>query len=609
MSATNVRERRRDRVAVLRPLLRDRAGLIALLGALQALSVAGNLALPLLNARLIDEGVAEGDIGAIWQAGALMLALGVGQLLIAGVAVALAARISTGIASDLRSRTFAHTMRLGAAELRRFGPGSLLTRCSNDVMQVQVLLLALCTVVVVVPLTAAGAVVLAAREDPQMLGVMAIAAPALLLVVSLFAIVAMPGFRRLQPLIDKVNGVLREQLVGLRSTRVFGRQEHEQRRFDEVHDDLIATSRRVGILYLSLGPVVMLTMNAAAVLVVWWGGHRVSDGSLGVGSVTAIVAYLLQLMSAVMMASSIVMLLPRGRVSLTRIRELLGTRPALDVAAEARAAAQAAAPVRPVRTPGATAAPGLRATGLTHTLDGAREPVVADVDLTLAPGRRVALVGPTGSGKSTLLALLARHLAPTSGSVRLDGTDLADLPRSEVRRRVVLVPQQARLFTGTVRDNLLLGARLGGRDTASTPDAELHEALAAAAADDVVAAMPEGLDTVVLPGGANLSGGQRQRLALARALLVRADVYLLDDVDSAVDAGTATLLRDGLAARTEGAAVLSVTSRVPLARDADEVLVLDRGRVVARGHHDALLADDPVYADLLGAHPLQEELV
>lgn len=595
MTATNAQ----SRLSVLRPLLRDRAGLLALLGALQVLSVAGILALPLLNADLIDEGVAKGDIDAIWKAGALMLALGVGQFIVAALAVMLSARISTGVAADLRSRTFAHTMRLGAAELRRFGAGSLITRCSNDVQQVQMLLLTVCTVVVQVPLLAAGAIILALREDPQMLGAMAIATTVLLLLVVGFAALSLPGYRKLQPLMDRVNGVLREQLIGLRATRVFGRQKHEMERFDEAHDELIATSRRVGVLYVSLGPLVTLAMSLAAVLVVWWGGHRVSDGSLGVGSVTAIIAYLLQLMSAVLMASSIVMMLPRGRVSLGRIRELLGTRPALDVA-DAEHAGHAANAVRTPRTP--TTA-GLRADGLSHTLDGAREPVVADIDLTLAPGRTTALIGPTGSGKSTLLSLLARHLPPSHGVVRLDGTDLAELDREEVRRRVVMVPQRARLFSGTVRENLLLGTRLAG---STGDDAELWSALRAAAADSVVAAMPQGLDSPLMPGGSNLSGGQRQRIAVARALLTRADVYLLDDIDSAVDAGTASVLRDGLAAWTSRAAVLAVTTRLPLAQSADEVLVLDRGRIVARGNHHSL-ADEVIYRDLLGAGDPEEE--
>ncbi|WP_222192533.1 ABC transporter ATP-binding protein [Modestobacter italicus] len=565
--------------------MRRHAAPLVLLGLLHVAGVAGTLLLPRLNADLIDDGVAQGDQATIWRLGGWMLALSLGQLVVAALAMALGSRIAVLVGRDLRADVFTQVMRFGAGEVRRFGPASLITRSGNDVTQVQMLVLTVCTVLVSVPLTAVGAVVMGVREEPGLAWLMAVAVPALVAVVVGFAWLSLPGHRRLQEQIDQVNGVLREQLTGLRVVRAATRERHEQRRFDEANDALIRTSRGVGGLYLSLGPVVALLLSLASVAVVWFGGHRVAAGDMGIGSVTAFIAYLLQLMSAVLMASAIVMQLPRARVSAARLRELLDVEPDLQ---------QPARP-RPWATPGS----GLELRHATLHRPGAEQPVLRDVDLTLRPGEHVAVVGSTGSGKTTLLQVLSRQLRLTSGSARLDGTDLDQTDLCSARRRVALVPQRAHLFAGTIASNLRYGAPEADDDL-------LWSALRTAQVDDVVAALPGGLDAPVLAGGTTLSGGQRQRICLARALVARPDHYLLDDATCALDACTEAALLTALREWTRDAGVLSVSQRLSSVRRADRIVVLDRGAVVGHGTHEQLLDDCPTYLEFVDSQSLTE---
>lgn len=567
--------------------LRPHAGALVLLCLLQVAAVGGTLWLPALNARLIDEGVARGDVATVWSLGAQMLGIGLAQLAAAALAMVVGARVAAQVAATVRHEVFARVMHLDAAQVRTIGPGSLITRCGNDVLQLQMLVLTVCTVLLTVPLTMAGALVLGLREDPGLAWLMAVAVPAVALVLGLFAWWAVPGYRRMQGQIDDVNLVLREQLTGLRVVRAFTREAHEQRRFERANDALVDTSFGVGRLYLSLGPVVALLMNAGGVAVVWFGGMRVSSGEIGVGSVTAFIAYLLQLMSSVLMASAIVMQLPRARVSAGRVRELL------DLPSGAGAGPVAEG----VGTPAAgRARDGLRAEGVELRHPGSPAAVLEGVDLHLRRGSHTVLLGSTGSGKTALLQALAAQLTPTRGRVLLDGVDVAELDPADARRRVLLVPQRAHLFGGSVASNLRYGAPDAGDD-------ELWEALRAASADDVVAGLG-GLEAPLPPGGLTLSGGQRQRLCLARALLARPDFYLVDDALSALDARTEAAVREALLAwaAAHGAGVVAATQRLGGVEGADQVVVLDRGAVVGRGTHAELVGSCRAYDELLDAH-------
>ncbi|GAA4670289.1 ABC transporter ATP-binding protein [Nocardioides nanhaiensis] len=570
--------------ALLLSRLRPHAGSLALLCLLQVAAVGGTLWLPALNARLIDDGVAQGEVATVWSLGSQMLGVGLAQLLAAALAMVLGARVAAQVAATLRYEVFERVMHLDAAQVRAVGAGSLLTRCGNDVLQLQMLVLTCCTVLLTVPLTMTGAIVLGLREDPGLAWLMAVAVPAVALVLGLFAWWAVPGYRRMQGQIDDVNLVLREQLTGLRVVRAFTRERHEQRRFERANDALVDTSFGVGRLYLSLGPVVALLMNAGGVAVVWFGGMRVSAGEIGIGSVTAFIAYLLQLMSSVLMASAIVMQLPRARVSAGRVRELLDLPPG---AGSVRGARTAPVPGR--------SRDGLRMEGVELRHPGSPGAVLEHVDLHLPPGSHTVLLGSTGSGKTALLQALAAQLTPTRGRVLLEGVDLAEADPALARRRVLLVPQRAHLFGGSVADNLRYGAP-------DASDDELWEALRAAHADDVVAGLG-GLDATLPPGGLTLSGGQRQRLCLARALLARPDHYLVDDALSALDARTEAAVREALLAwaASHGAGVVTATQRLAGVERADRVVVLDRGAVVGLGTHDELAGTCRAYDELLDA--------
>ena len=574
-------------LTLIRPHLRPSRGALVLLGVLQVLSVAGSLYLPTLNARLIDDGVAQGDQPTVWRLGGWMLAVSVAQLVVACTAIWTGSRIAHRFARDLRETVFVKVMRLGTREMRRLGSASLVTRCGNDVTQVQMLLLLVCTVLITAPLTMVGAVVMGVREDPRLAWLMAVAVPVLVVVVVLFAWLAMPGYRRMQGQIDTVNRILREQLGGLRVVRVFTRERHEEERFSRASDDLIATSTSVGRLYLSLGPVVTLLMNLGIVAVIWFGGHRLDAGEIGIGSIAAFITYLVQIMSAVLMSTAIVMQLPRARVSGRRIQKVL------------------TAPVSLADGVGATAQPdpaaGLESRAVTLRLPGADQPVLRDVSVRVRPGERVAIVGPTGSGKTTLLQVLARQLDPTAGEVRLDGVDLREHRLQHVRRSIGVVPQQAYLFSGTVASNLRYGA--GDAD-----ERLLWDALEVAQAEEFVRQMPGGLHAPVAPGGVNLSGGQRQRLCIARALVSRPRFYLFDDSFSGLDLRTDADLRRALGDWTRGAGSVVVSQRLSSVIDADLILVLERGRVVARGTHPDLLDTSRTYREFVESQASQEEL-
>ncbi|WP_246081737.1 ABC transporter ATP-binding protein [Nocardioides litoris] len=572
---------------LLRRHLAPHRRLVALVVALELASVVALLVLPLLNARIIDEGIVPGDLGRVGSAGAVMLAVSLAQAVVAAGSSYAGAAVAAAFGRDVRRGLFSHVGGLSSREVHGFGVPSLVTRCTNDVQQVQLFVLLTLTMVLTAPLLLVGGVVMAVRVDVGLSWVLLAAAPVLALVVTALVAWMVPSSRRLQELLDRTNEVLRDQLVGLRVVRAFAREQRESERFAGVNDELTRVSRRMGRMTAALTPVVVVTTSLAVAGVLWFGGHRVDDGQLAIGSLAAYLTYVVQVLAATAVLALVVVMLPRAMVCADRVTAVL----------EARSSTAGPRPGGPRSLVPRAVRGALRVEGVGVRRPGADEPLLHGVDLDVRPGEVVAVVGSTGSGKTLLLSLLARLLDPTVGRVLLDGHDVRDLDRGVLAGAVGLVPQASYLFGGTVRSNLCLG-----RPDAS--DDELWRALEVAQAAGFVAGLDDGLDAVVHPGGTNLSGGQRQRLCVARALVPRPRVYLLDDVFSALDAATGARLRRALRERTADAAVLLVAQRVDEAREADRVVVLDQGRVVGLGHHDDLLLTCPTYAEIAASQQL-----
>ena len=559
----------------LAPYRRD----IAVIVALQLVATIAVLYLPSLNADIIDRGVAVGDTGYITRAGAVMLVVSMVQILCSAAAVYVGARTAMRVGRDLRSALFHRVGTFSGRELARFGAPSLITRTTNDVQQVGMLVLMTFTMMVTAPIMMVGGIVMAAREDLGLSWLVAVAVPLLFGSVGLIASRMVPGFRLMQTRIDAVNRVLREQITGIRVVRAFVREPVETQRFGDANDDLTRVAVNVGRWMATMFPTVMLILNVSSVAVLWFGGHRVDDGVMQVGALTAFLAYLVQILMAVMMASFMLMMVPRAAVCADRITEVLDTETTV------------APPADPVHE---TAGRGLTMHGVTFSYPGAETPVLRDIDLDARPGRTLAVIGSTGAGKSTLVNLVPRIFDVTGGAVEVDGVDVRRLDPELLWSRIGLVPQKAFLFSGTVAANL----RHGKPDT--TED-EMWTALEVAQARDFVEAMPGGLEALISQGGGNVSGGQRQRLAIARAVIRRPALYLFDDAFSALDLATDARLRAALRPITTDAAVVVVAQRVSTIVDADEILVLEEGALVGRGTHDELLAGNETYQEIVAS--------
>ncbi|MEU6073060.1 ABC transporter ATP-binding protein [Micromonospora sp. NPDC047074] len=567
-------------IRLLRTYLRPYHRPLAAVVLLQFVGTMASLYLPSLNADIIDLGVARGDTGYILRTGLWMLAVSLVQIACSVVAVYLGARTAMGFGRDVRSAVFGHVNRFSAREVARFGAPSLITRNTNDVQQVQMLVLMSCTMLVAAPIMSVGGVVMALREDVGLSWLMVVCVPVLAVALGLIIKRMVPGFRLMQTRIDTVNRVLREQITGIRVVRAFVREPYETERFATANADLTATALRTGRLMALIFPVVMLVLNVSSVAVLWFGAQRVEDGAIQVGALTAFLQYLMQILMAVMMATFMLMMVPRAAVCAERVVEVLDTDSSV---------APAAHPVTEVTTHGELA---LRDVGFRYP--GAAEPVLRDVSFRVTPGTTTAIIGSTGAGKSTLLSLVPRLVDATTGTVLVDGVDVRDLAPDELWRRIGLVPQRPYLFTGTVASNL----RYGNPDAT---DEELWAALEIAQARDFVEAMPEGLAAPIAQGGTNVSGGQRQRLAIARALVRQPEIYLFDDSFSALDLGTDARLRAALRPVTADAAVVIVAQRVSTIVDADQIVVLENGGVVGIGRHDELLLTCPTYAEIVAS--------
>ncbi|OFM29042.1 ABC transporter ATP-binding protein [Corynebacterium sp. HMSC072A02] len=540
---------------------------------LQALSTAATLYLPSLNAKIIDKGVAQVDIDYIWHTGGIMLIVAFIQVSAAIAAIWFGSRTAMGLGRDLRSEVFRRVTRYSAEDMSNFGTATLITRGTNDVQQVQMVYMMMLNFMVAAPIMSIGGIIMAIREDAGMSWLVAVSVIVLLAAISVIIVRLMPLFRSWQEKLDVMNGTLREQIAGIRVVRAFTREEHEAERFRTANRDITNLSLKVGQLFILMFPIITVILNVATGAVLWFGGHRVDDGLVEIGSLTAFLQYLLQILAAVMMGTFMAMMLPRAVICARRITDVLEHDPSI---------VEPANPLTPERSEGV-----VEFDNVTFQYAGAEAPVLHDVSFTATPGTTTALIGATGSGKTTALSLIPRLYLPTKGRVLLDGTNIADMARGDVVKRVGLVPQKPYLFSGSVASNLRLGAP-------DATDEELWEALRVAQANFV-----EDLDMHISQGGTNVSGGQRQRLSIARMLVARPLVYLFDDSFSALDVLTDAAVRDAMREYTAKATTIIVAQRVSSIVDADQILVMDAGRVVARGTHEELLESSTTYREIV----------
>lgn len=568
--------------------VRPHRKLLAAVVVFQLAQSIASLYLPTLNADIIDEGVAKGNVGYILSLGGVMLAITLLQIVCAVIAVYFAAKAAMGVGRDLRGAIFARVGEFSEQEVTKFGAPSLITRSTNDVQQVQQLVLMSATMLVTAPMLSIGGVIMAVRQDAQLSWLIAVAVPVLLIGVGLITVRMVPLFRKMQKRIDTVNRVLREQLTGIRVVRAFVREDMETERFARANDDVTDTALRAGRLMALAFPVVMLVLNVSSVAVIWFGSFRIQDGSMQVGTLIAFLSYLIQILMSVMMATFMAVMIPRAAVSADRIGEVLRTESS----------------VRPPQNPLSSEVPRgeleMRDVGFAYP--GADQPVLSGISFTAKAGQTTAIIGSTGSGKTTLVNLMPRLFDVTSGAVKMDGVDVRELHPDLLWGHIGLVPQRPYLFSGTVRSNLLYGK----------PDAtedELWEALRIAQARDFVERMEEGLDAPISQGGTNVSGGQRQRLAIARALVKRPELYIFDDSFSSLDTGTDARLRQALKRSTAGATLVIIAQRVSSIVDADQILVLDGGRIVGRGAHSELLETSETYREIVSSQLAAEETV
>ncbi|MGW1496861.1 ABC transporter ATP-binding protein [Streptomyces sp. NPDC002402] len=551
---------------------------ITLLVVLQLLQTSATLYLPTLNADIIDNGVVKGNTGYILRLGALMIAVSVVQVLCNIGAVYIGAQTAAALGRDVRAAVFDRVQSFSAREVGHFGAPSLITRTTNDVQQVQMLVLMAFTLMVSAPIMCVGGIIMALGQDVPLSAVLLAVVPVLGIAVSLIVKKMRPLFRTMQERLDTVNRVLREQITGNRVIRAFVRDEYEAGRFRGANNELTDVSLSTGRLMALMFPTVMTVVNVSSVAVVWFGAHRVDSGAIQIGALTAFLAYLMQIVMAVMMATFMFMMVPRAEVCAERIEEVLDTRSSVIPPIKA---------VRELRRHG-----HLEVRAVEFRYPGAEESVLRDVTLLARPGETTAIIGSTGSGKSTLLGLVPRLFDATDGEVLVDGVDVRDLDPALMAKTVGLVPQRPYLFSGTVATNL----RYGKPDAS---DEELWQALEVAQAADFVRELEGGLNAPIAQGGTNVSGGQRQRLAIARTLVQRPEIYLFDDSFSALDYATDAALRGALARETSEATVVIVAQRVSTIRDADRIVVLDEGQVVGTGSHHELMESNETYREIV----------
>lgn len=570
---------------LLKQYLRPYSGLILLVIALQAISSLATLYLPSLNADIIDNGVAKGNVQYIWDTGEIMLAVALAQFVTAAIAVWAGARTAMGVGRDIRQAVFQRVMSFSAEDVGFFGAPSLITRGTNDVQQVQMLVLMTLNIMVTMPIMMVGGIVMALREDAGLSWLVAVSVLVLLVAMVLIMVNLMPLFQKMQLRVDDINGVLREQIAGIRVIRAFEREEFEAQKFDGANSKITDLSLRIGTYFVLMFPLMSAILNAAITAVLWFGAQRVNTGQVEVGSLTAFMQYMMQILAAVMMGAFMAMMLPRAVVCARRIQEVLTRRTSMSD------------PNAPVSIPQTGT---VSFENVSFSYPGAEEAVLNDVSFDAKPGTVTAVIGATGSGKTTLLNLIARLYTPSSGKVLLDGVPVTDFTRPQITERVAMSPQKSYLFGGTVRSNMQLARN-------QADEAEIEEALRIAQATFVFS-HDDGLDMAIAQGGTNVSGGQRQRLCIARSVVSRRRIQLFDDSFSALDMATDAAVRQALRGALKDSTVIIVAQRVSSIMDADQILLLDSGRIIARGTHEELCATSPEYQEIV-ASQLTEEVM
>ena len=545
---------------------------------LQLLSTIAALWLPSLNAQIIDKGIAQADTEFIWNTGGQMLIVSLGQVFTAVVAVYFGARSSMGIGRDLRREVYRKVDSLSMLEATKFGAGTLITRGTNDVQQIQMLVLMTLNFMVSAPIMAIGGIIMALREDAGMAWLVWASVALLAIIVSFLVWLLLPMFRVMQERVDSINGVLREQIMGIRVVRAFVRENFEADRYGVANRNITDVSVKVGNIFVLMFPVIMMVLHFATAAVLWFGGHRVDQGLVEIGSLTAFLQYLLQILMAVMMGVFMTMMIPRAVVCAERVRELLDTESTLTFPDTATA-----------ETP---TNGRIEFTDVTFGFPGAEKPVVSGVSFVAEPGQTTAIIGSTGAGKTVLLNLMLRLYDAQSGGITVDGVPVSSLTREQLAATVSLVPQRPYLFSGTIASNLRFGR-------ANATEDELWDALRVAQGEDFVRGKDLGLEEPVSQGGTSVSGGQRQRLSIARALVAKPRIYLFDDSFSALDVATDARLRAALPEATAGATTIIVAQRVSTITEADQILVVEGGEIVGRGTHDQLLATNEVYQEIV----------
>lgn len=558
---------------------------ITIIVAFQLVATIASLYLPSLNADIIDNGVVTGDTNYILRLGAVMLAVSLLQVACSITAVYFGSRTAMAFGRDLRSSIFRKVSEFSSREVAGFGAPSLITRNTNDVQQVQMLVMMSFTLMVQAPIMMVGGIIMALREDVGLSWLVAVAVPLLATAVGVIISRMIPAYRKMQKRIDDVNRILREQLTGIRVLRAFVREPYEATRFAKANGELTDVSITVGRWMAAMFPIVMVVLNAATVAVLWFGGQRIDAGAMQIGSLTAYLTYLVQILMSVMMATFTFVMVPRASVSADRIGEVLETKSSVVPPTNG---------IREVAKHGE-----LQLSDVAFQYPGATHPVLCDVSFTAKPGQVTAVIGSTGAGKTTLVSLIPRLFDSTGGVVAIDGINVRSLDPDFLWSKIGLVPQAPYLFTGTVASNL----RYGKPDAT---DDEMWAALEVAQAKDFVEAMPEKLEAPIAQGGTNVSGGQRQRLAIARALIRKPEIYIFDDSFSALDLATDARLRRALRPETADATVIIVAQRVSTIADADQIIVLEDGKVVGLGTHAALLNSCPTYVEIVESQVMAE---
>lgn len=545
------------------------------------------LYLPTLMADIVDTGIVKGDTGYIWRIGGIMLliaALGTACTIIGSY---FSAKIAAGFGKDLRSSVFSHAGNFSLHEFDTIGTASLITRTTNDITQVQQVLIMILRMMISAPMMCIGGVIMAVSKDPKLSLVIVVVVPVLAAAIGIVAAKGVPLFKAMQAKLDHLNLVLRENLIGIRVIRAFNKTDHEKKRFNKANADLTDTAIKVNKIMATLMPIMMLVMNFATIAIIWFGGIRIDHGHMQVGDLMAFIQYAMQIMFSLIMVSMMFVMIPRASASASRIREVLDLKPGIKDA-------QLVKPVGGKKG-------FVEFQKVTFSYPGAEQPAVRDISFSANPGEITAIIGGTGSGKSTLINLIPRFYDADKGCVLVDGVDVKELSQADLRAKIGLVPQQALLFTGTITDNIRYGKE-------KATDEEVQHAAVIAQAESFIAEMPDSYDSLIAQGGTNVSGGQKQRLSIARALVRRPEIYLFDDSFSALDFKTDAKLRAALRQEIGDATVLIVAQRVSTVMDADRIVVLDDGEIAGIGTHKELMASCKVYQEIVASQLSEEEI-